>query len=109
MTSRLGAATRKEREERELEKTARAATKAAKAIANPDGTPLRVTTNGRPTTTVGTTHAARLWLADAFEDWRPTPDDTAIQQKVAAAIAHKEDKTPAEAIEEAETRARRRK
>ncbi|MFD9066749.1 hypothetical protein ACFVZ3_35110 [Kitasatospora purpeofusca] len=49
-----------------------------------------------------------MWLADAFETRRPTLDDTAVQQ-VATAIAGKEGKTPAEAIEEAKTRARRRK
>ncbi|MFE7530701.1 hypothetical protein ACFU7Y_34060 [Kitasatospora sp. NPDC057542] len=107
MTSRSEAAARKEHEARELEKTVQAATKAAKAIANPDGTPLRVTSGGR-TETIRTARAARMWLADAFETWRPTPDDTAIQQ-VAAAVAHKEGKTSQEAIEEAKTRARRRK
>ncbi|MEE1828061.1 hypothetical protein PUR61_38670 [Streptomyces sp. BE20] len=107
MTSRSEAAARKGRQDRELEKAARAATKAAKAIANPDGTPLRVTGRGR-TETIETTHAARMWLADTFESWRPAPDDSAIQQ-VAAAIAHKEGKTPEEAIEEAKTRTRRRK
>ncbi|MFD9066741.1 hypothetical protein ACFVZ3_35070 [Kitasatospora purpeofusca] len=51
MTSRAEVEARREREERELERAARAVTKAAKAIASPDGTPLRIT-SGRRTMTV---------------------------------------------------------
>ena len=108
----------------------RAQEKAAKAIANPDGTPLRVFNHHWPErqylqrgvvkikeaydeyTSLETLHGARGWLTEfchqAANGGHPSyrPDDG---QRVAEAIAAKEDKTPETAMEEAKARAKRRK
>ena len=118
------------REEAEAAKTKRAAAKAAKAIANPDGTELKVFNHHWPErqvrqgneikvipahddfTTLETLHSARGWITDwygeAARGGHPSyrEDD---RQRVAEAIAHKEGKTREEALAEAQARAKRRK
>lgn len=119
---------RQARLEREAAAQARAEKKAAKAITNPDGSPLKVfryhveetARRNRRTgqvelipaydtfETLETAHAARGWLTDHFDSWRSDkrPDDLA---RVAAAIAAKEGKTADQAFAEAEKRAAKRK
>jgi hypothetical protein len=114
--------------EREAKKAEREAKKAAKAIANPDGTPLEVFDWRVPERhykqrgggvkvveahdtykTLETAHAARGWLTDAHESWLGGAKRTVDVHKVADAIAHKEGKTREQVIEEAKQRAAKRR
>jgi hypothetical protein len=127
--TRLEAPERKAaRLEREAKKAAVAAKKAAKAITNPDGSPLQVFDCHIPERhvrvrgqivvheahdrfeTIETLHAARGWLTDAYESWRGgakrLPENVHL---VGKAVAAKEGKTYEQVIEEAKKRAAKRK
>ncbi|MFE2101590.1 hypothetical protein [Streptomyces sp. NPDC059468] len=116
--------------ERERKKAEAAAKKAAKAIANPDGTPLKVFTghyperqvvrNGRVVKvhpahdaydTLKTLHAARGWLTD-FYYWTKDGAHPSFRpeslEDVAKAVAHKEGKDVETVLAEAKKRAARR-
>lgn len=96
-------------DEREAAKAERAAKREAKAITNPDGTPLVVTDPWSPGgQTLATLNAARTWLTDSQETWRnpPSPDEV---QRVATALAAKLGTTPHAEITAAAKRASRRK
>jgi hypothetical protein len=109
-------------------KAERAAKKAAKAITDEDGSRLRVYTWTKKahqkrtrsgelvdvpeqefSDTLATLHAARGWLTDQFEDWRGNGGGHRDLNKVARAVAAKEDKTVETVIEEARMRAKKRK
>jgi hypothetical protein len=91
------------RQAREARGAQLAEQRAAKAITNPDGTPLRVTGE-----TLETLHRARIWLTDTHDGWRnPRPADDI--DRVAAAIAAKENKLVDQVLKEAQQRAARRK
>lgn len=114
---------------RDEAKAKKAADKAAKAITDADGGPLKVYTwtrkahqkiVGGKTVDVPamdfheelkTLYAARLWLADRFDSWRSTngPEAHRDLHKVADAVALKEGKTREEVLKEAEQRSARRK
>ncbi len=120
---------KKVRLEREAKRAAAAAKKAAKAIANPDGTPLEVFDWHVPEKrvvdrsgnvvkvhpahdryeTLKTLHAAKGWLTESQETWLGASKRTADIHRVADAIAHKEGKTREQVIDEALKRAGRRK
>jgi hypothetical protein len=116
------------RDERAAAKLERDAKKAAKAISNPDGTPLQVFTYHAPERilrdrkglrvirtipahdvfdTIETLAAAKTWLTDqlcyGYEDKRGN------QQRVAEAIAYKLDTDPGVEIANAAARARKRR
>jgi hypothetical protein len=116
------------RDQRATEKAEREAKKAAKAIANPDGSPLRVYSWHTPERqvvdrdgtvikvieahdnfdTLETLHAAKAWLTDSQESWgrTPRPQDIAA---VAEAVARKLGTTAADEIAAAAKRAAKRK
>jgi mono/diheme cytochrome c family protein len=119
-------ADRRAREERKAELAAK---KAAKAITDADGGPLRVYTwtkkahqkRHRATGEIvdvpeqefsdllATLHAARGWLTDRFETFRGDNGAHRDTEKVARAVAAKEGKTMEAALAEAQERARKRK
>lgn len=109
-------------------KEARAAAKAAKAITDSDGSPLKVYTWTKKAhqkqtragalvdvpeqeffDTLETLHSARGWLTDQFEDRRGNGGGHRDLDKVARAIGAKEGKSPETVIEEARTRSQKRK
>lgn len=116
--------------ERECKKAEREAKKAAKAIANPDGSPLEVFTGHYPErqvvrggkvvkvhpahdayNTLETLHAARGWLTDYFY-WNKGGAHPSYRSEslddVAKAVAHKEGKDVETVLAEAKKRADRR-
>lgn len=115
------------RAERDAAKIARAAAKEAKMIANPDGSPLSVfdwhcaerhmqqrdgSVRIEPAydrfETLETLHAAKSWLTDSQEGYRPKRAEDV--QRVAVAIAHKGGTTtPEQEIEAAKKRAAKRR
>lgn len=105
-----------------------AAKKAAKAISDEGGVPLRAYTwtkkahqkqlrNGQLVDvpeqeffdTLETLHAARGWLTDQFEDWRGNGGGHRDLNKVARAVAAKEGKDTETVIAEARQRAQKRR
>jgi hypothetical protein len=129
--TRLEAPERKAaRLEREAKKAEREAKKAAKAITNPDGTPLKVFTGHYPERQVvrngvvvkvhpahdaydklETLHAARGWLTDYYY-WNKGGAHPSYRKEslddVAKAVAHKEGKDTETVLAEAKKRASRR-
>lgn len=117
----------KAREQREVKRTEAAARKAAKAITDADGGPLRVhtwtkkahkkqTRNGLVDVpeqsfhdTLTTLHGARGWLTDQVDPGRYNDGTHRDIGKVADAIALKEGKTRDQVIEEAKVRAKKRR
>lgn len=97
------------RQEREAARAEREAKRAAKAITNPDGTPLVVADPWNPRgETLSTLSAARTWLTDAHDTWRqPRPAEDV--QRVAEALAAKLGTTAQDEITAATKRAARRK
>lgn len=114
--------------EREAKKAEREAKKAAKAIATPEGNPLRVFTMHYPerqvvrngvvvkvhpahdgSDTLETLAAAKSWLTDQYEAWRGNNGTHRNLDLVARSIAHKLGTTPEAEIEAAKKRAKNRK
>jgi hypothetical protein len=111
--------------ERQQAREEREAARAAKAITNPDGSPLQIfkrhvpeyqrRVRGRTATTpaydaydtIATLSAAKSWLTDFQESWRGVPNRENVQ-RVAEAIAHKLGTTAEEEITAAKKRAARR-